>query len=93
MNRNYSRVLSLAALLAAVPGFNLGAAGQAAGLGSAVAAWHSDQAPIVDRRRRPRPRRGRAGRLRLPRTPLRRASYWAVAVAGSSASSRMARRP
>ena len=47
MNRNYSRVLSLAALLAALPGFNLRAAGQAAGLGSAVAAWHSDQAPIV----------------------------------------------
>src|SRR4029077_20972462 len=47
MNRNYSGVLSLTVLLAALPGFHLGAAGQTAGVGSPVAAWHSDQAPIV----------------------------------------------
>jgi para-nitrobenzyl esterase len=48
MNRHYLRVLSLAALLAALPGFKLGAAGQSplAG-GIAVGASHSGQAPIV----------------------------------------------
>jgi hypothetical protein len=48
MKRTYSRLLSLAVLLAALPGFNLGAAGHTAvGGGIAVAASHSGQAPIV----------------------------------------------
>jgi para-nitrobenzyl esterase len=48
MNRNYSRLLSLAVLLAALPGFNLRAAGHTAGGGGiAIAHSQSDQAPIV----------------------------------------------
>jgi len=47
MNSHYSRVLSLAALLAAVPGFNLGAAGHNTSGGIAVVSSHSGQAPIV----------------------------------------------
>ena len=47
MNRNYSRLLSLAILLAALPGFSLGAAGQSAVGGGIAAPSHGGQAPIV----------------------------------------------
>src|SRR3984893_1083956 len=48
MNRNYSRRLSLAVLLVALPAFNLGGAGGAAVGGRvAAAASTSDGAPIV----------------------------------------------
>ncbi len=47
MNRNYSRLLSLAVLLAALPGFKLGAAGHAVRGGIAVTPSQSEQAPIV----------------------------------------------
>jgi para-nitrobenzyl esterase len=47
MIRHYVRLLSLAILLAALVGFSLGAMGHAAGVGSPVAALHSDEAPIV----------------------------------------------
>jgi para-nitrobenzyl esterase len=48
MNRNYSRLLSLAVLLVALPAFNLGGAGgTAVGGRIAAAASNSDGAPIV----------------------------------------------
>jgi hypothetical protein len=48
MNRDYSRLLSLAVFVAALPGFSLGAAGHTPVAGGiAVAASHSGQAPIV----------------------------------------------
>jgi hypothetical protein len=47
MIRHYVRLLSLPILLAALGGFSLGPMGHAAGVGSPVAALHSDEAPIV----------------------------------------------